>query len=123
MEKQRNTLFDYDQLDVKIICNIHEVDCKLCQNTNTNNTYFIPTVCPTNDNTIIRLILMMNDNSYSSAFVAGTWKFSCMREGVTDFGITTRFLWTWNRIRTFEENVERTAEVKRSLFKTFNTFN
>lgn len=30
-----------------------------------------------------------------------TWKFSAMRSGVTDLGITTRFLCMGNRIRTW----------------------
>ena len=32
-----------------------------------------------------------------------TWKFSAMRAGITDLGITTTFLLIWNRIRTRAE--------------------
>ena len=104
--KNRKTLFYYDHLDVKVIRNVHAVWTVY----STLHTVFY-THCVSNKwlLTIIMLIIIMNDNSYHSALAAGTWKLSWMREGVTDLGIITRFLCTWNRIRTFKENVERTT--------------
>ena len=47
-----------------------------------------------------------------------TWKFSAMRSGVTDLGITIRFLCMGNRISTYAKRCQVRTSIRSSALST-----
>lgn len=72
------------------------------------NIVFISSSVNSKSNTWIvkkwMLVKKKEEKSRQKRFFFFTWKFSWMRWGVMDLGITMTFLWMWKRINTWKQN-------------------